>query len=201
MAPRALILSALLAGMPTAEPAWANPQPPVAPADSVVGMAHLVNQLRALEREYEVVSRDPERYYLVIDLPAGNVDLKSGARLLRRSRVRSVTVGRPQSDTSLHRYRQNVPPVTPEPGTRSLRLGGQRVPLDFWGRLTEGPRQRSRLCFDGGLILQPDGPACSDTGFCVVLNGSDIKSLGSGLSRGAPAILIPPTSPPSGEAE
>ena len=167
--------------------------------DSVGTKRALENRLRGLELEYGIASRHPEAYYLVVDLAEETVELKAGARLLRRAQVEAVTDGSGQTETRLLRYRQPAPPVTPDPGTHALRLGGRHVPLDFWGRLTDGPRQRSRLCFDGGLVIQPRDIACVPPSLCVGLNAADLKSLGSALSSGASAILIP--SPPTRRPE
>jgi hypothetical protein len=155
--------------------------------------AHLLNRLQALELEHRIVVRDPDAYYLVINVSAGVAELKSGARLLRSAPILALSGNGIQVlKTKQYRYARLIAPVTPEPGSEGARLGGQKLPMDFVSRLTEGPRHRSRLYFTDGLLLQPLDAVCPDSCVCVGLSGPDIKAFGSALRPGAHALLVPP---------
>ena len=147
---------------------------------------------QALELELQFAKKYPNAYYLVIDLPSRNVYLKAGAHVLRACAIREYrfTGASPQSSFQL-RMIARLDPVSVEPGNFGLRLRGRRLPLDFSGRLIEGPRARSRLYFSPHLRIQPPEfplPAMSGV---IVLDASHIKALGSALQPGSTAILVP----------
>jgi len=161
------------------------------------GRAGLLNQLEALRLEHHIVVSESEAYYLVINLETMQADLKSEARLLRSAPVLAFSGNvRQELGTQQYRFARLIAPVTPEPGAEGLRLGGRQLPMDFSGRLTEGPRRRSRLYFSDGLLLQPLDAVCPDGCLCVRLGDPDIKAFGSALQPGASAILIPRSDEP-----
>ena len=129
---------------------------------------------------------DPNRYYLVADLAEGRIDLKAGARLLNRWTI--LAVQPTQAGVSRLTFEQHIEPVTHEPGPTRGRLGGRVLPLDFRGRLIEGPRRPLGYIFpnvpDSGQLPVPIG--CG--------RGSPVRwgyqSLASALTPGTPAILI-----------
>jgi hypothetical protein len=196
---RALSASLLLVALGLGLTSATFPRTPARETPDLPDRATRLNRLAALEIELDLVTRSPEAYYLVIDLAQARVDLKSGARLLRSAPVLGVSQ-QPGAPAGTRRctYVGLVPPVTPDPGAQGLRLGGRRLPLDFSGRLTEGPRHRSRLWFCGGLVLQSVDTVCPDSAACVGLDGPDIKALGSALQPGAAAILVPSAVRPTG---
>ncbi len=154
----------------------------------------LLNRKHALELELCFARKNPNAYYLIIDLPIRKVYLKAGAHILRSCAVQKTrltgALGRSPSKLQLI---ARLAPVSTEPGNAGLRLRGRRLPLDFSGRLIEGPRGRSRLYFSPALLIQPHGfPVPARTG-AIVLDSSDIKALDSALHPGSTAILIPTT--------
>ena len=157
-------------------------------------LAALRNKKRALNLELRQIEADSNAFYLIIDLSSGIVRLKSGGRLLRTSSVKDSRV---QSllDTQLCRMVSRIDPVTPEPGNDRLRLRGRWLPLDFAGRLIEGPRERSILYFAPAVILQPVGFPAPAHFSSIELDGGDLKALGSAIGPGDVAILIPPADP------
>ena len=186
-----ILLLSLLVGRPAGE----KLEQPSEPADLSVRRTSLKRQKAALELELHLVQTDPVAYYLVVDLPAREVHLKSGAHLLRTCPVEDYRLA-PGAKTGLLRMVNRIDPFTPEPGSDGLRLRGRALPLDFVGRLIEGPRRISRLYFSPSMLLQPaDLPAPRNVGY-LKLDGGDIKALGSALPPGSAAILIPPTQTP-----
>ncbi len=185
------MLLSLLVGQPAGE----GPEQPSEPAELSVRRTSLRRQKAALELELHLVQTDPEAYYLVLDLPAREVHLKSGAHLLRTCPVEDYGLA-PTTKIGLLRMVNRIDPLTPEPGNKGLRLRGRALPLDFVGRLIEGPRKISRLYFSPPMLLQPaDLSAPSDVHY-LKLDGGDIKALGSALSPGSAAILVPPIETP-----
>ncbi len=161
-------------------------------ADSSALKRALWHKKTALEAEYRLIQADPEAYYLVIDLPAGKVDLKAGARLLRTCPIQGYGLApRAYRETLLLKMVNRIDPFTPEPGNHGLRLRGRRLPQDFIGRLIEGPRETSRLYFSPSLLIQPVGLPADISH--LNLNGNDVKALGTALRAGSAAILIPPS--------
>ncbi len=152
----------------------------------------LRHRKQALELELEFARKNPSAYYLVIDLPSRKVYLKAGAHILRACAIKEyrLTGALPRSSSRL-RMIARLDPVSVEPGNSGLRLRGRRLPLDFSGRLIEGPRARSRLYFSPSLLIQPaEFPHPAKSGV-IVLDSSHIKALGSALQPGGTAILVP----------
>ena len=145
----------------------------------------ILAQALALEVD---LAQDPDRYYLIVDLSEHFIDLKAGARRLKRWKLLdSLYDGAP---VTLMTFKQHLAPSTPEPGPSRGRIGGRSLPLDFKGRLTEGPRSTSRLYFQPPFLIQGGLPSRPQLNHAV-LSGQDIRSLTSALEPGTPAILIP----------
>lgn len=153
----------------------------------------------ALEMELTLVRTTPDVYYLVIDMPAREVYLKCRARLLRTCPIEGHALPfEAHREPCLLRMADRIDPFTPEPGNEGLRLRGRNLPLDFLGRLVEGPRRASRLYFRPSLLIHPSHLPLPGSLNHIVLGGSDVKALGSALDRGSPAIWIPPARTQSG---
>ncbi len=168
--------------------------PPAACAQSVPDSLEqaLSNRKQALELEVRFAKKNPDAYYLVIDLPSRKVYLKAGAYILRSCAIQKyLLTGALSRSSSQLQMIARLDPVSAEPGNSGLRLRGRRLPLDFSGRLIEGPRGRSRLYFSPALFIQPhEFPVPART--CgIVLDSSDVKALDSALYPGSTAILIP----------
>lgn len=160
-------------------------QPPVFGRDEIA----LQNQRDALILELDRAKTG--EFYLLIDLAAKRVHLKANGNILRTCPILAPS---PTSAArvQIYRFARRVDPVSVEPGNANLRLRGRRLPLDFFGRLIEGPRRRSRLYFAPALVLQSsDMP--TDTTPYLALSPADVKALGSALCPGNAAILIPPS--------
>jgi len=180
------VLGALSAG-----PAHSLPPVPTEASDSL--RASLQNRVTALRTELSETVANPRGYYLVIDIPASVVQLKSGARTLRSCPIVAHSFGPgARRTTRTHTVTGVVPPVTAEPGNAGQRLRGRRLPLDFMDRLVGGPRRASRLYLSPRLLLQPDWLPTPNGLSTVSLRGPDLKALGSALARGATAIVVPP---------
>jgi hypothetical protein len=152
----------------------------------------LLNRKQALELEICFAGKNPDAYYLVIDLPSRKVFLKTGAHILRSCAVRKYRLTRALSRSSSQlQMIARLDPVSAEPGNTGVRLRDRRLPLDFSGRLIEGPRGRSRLYFSPALLIQPRGFSVPARTGGIVLDSSDIKALDSALYPGSTAILIP----------
>lgn len=153
----------------------------------------------ALQMELDLVRATPDAYYLVVDVPAREVHLKCRARLLRTCRIVGHTLPIESHGVSrLLRLSERIDPFTPEPGNEGLRLRGRSLPLDFLGRLVEGPRRASQLYFRPSLLIHPSHLPLPGSINHIVLDGSDVKALGSALDRGSPAVWIPPSGRRSG---
>lgn len=149
----------------------------------------LQNTKRALQLEIQYVREFPATYYLVIDLPAKKIYLKSNANLLRVCPILKTTGVLPDNIHQLT-FQQRIDPFTPEPGNANLRLRNRLMPLDFYGRLVEGARLRSYLYFTPSLFFQSS--AISPTTLPAIwLDAADIKALGAALKPGHIAIFIP----------
>ncbi|MDA0745753.1 MAG: hypothetical protein O2954_04495, partial [bacterium] len=122
----------------------------------------------------------------------------SGAFPLRTIPIHNNRLSFPvqAQETALLTFTAHIPPVTPEPGNHGQRLRGRRFPLDFTGRMIEGPRDQSRLYFYPSLLLQPEEIESPPGVQALMLSQSDIKALGSALQSGDKAILIPPSPAP-----
>ena len=92
--------------------------------------------------------------------------------------------------TQNHSFVNRIDPISVEPGNANLRLRGRLFPLDFSGRLIEGPRHYSRLYFAPNLVIRADGISTGTTPH-ITLSPLDIKALGSALRPGNIAIFIP----------
>ncbi|MDP6778865.1 MAG: hypothetical protein QGI83_19080 [Candidatus Latescibacteria bacterium] len=161
----------------------------------------LTQQKAALEMELALARAKLEVYYAVIDLPAREIHLKCRARLLRTCPIKGY--GHPSGadrEARLLQLTDLIDPFTPEPGNLGLRLRGRRLPLDFYGRLIEGPRRASRLYFSPTLLVQSSHLPAPVSMHHILLDGNDIKALGSALGPGSPAIWIPDSGGQSGSA-
>ncbi len=153
----------------------------------------LHNRKQALRLELRFVRENPDDYYLVIDLPSRNVYLKAGAHILRVCAIQHDRLpGTLSLSSSQLRMIDRLAPYSIEPGNSGLRLRGRRLPVDFSGRLIEGPRSRSRLYFSPSLLIQPHELPLPAGTFGIGLVSSDVKALDSALRPGCAAILIPP---------
>lgn len=147
----------------------------------------------ALELEIQQIQTDRDAYYLTIDLSGKAVHLKSSANLLRTCPVQNYRLlPRAQGGPMLLHIVSRVHPVTPIHGDRRLRLRGRRLPVDFVGRLIEGPSEASRLYLTPSLVIQPAGLSSPSGCSHIELKPDDIKALASALQPGNAAILIPP---------
>lgn len=150
----------------------------------------LTCQKSALELELNLVQTNPKSYYLVIDLVVKKIYLKSGARILRTCSIEDHKMLHFKK-TKLLQMIKRIDPITPEPANLGLRLRGRALPLNFIGRLIEGPRKLSRLYFSSSVVIQSiDLPILKDISY-LKIDGGDIKALGSALNPGSSAILIP----------
>ncbi|MDE2998888.1 MAG: hypothetical protein OXU79_07410 [Gemmatimonadota bacterium] len=152
----------------------------------------LLNRKQALHLELRFVSENPNANYLVIDLPSRNVYLKAGAHVLRVCAIQHYRLaGAFRLSPSQLRMIDRLYPHSVEPGNSGLRLRGRRLPIDFSGRLIEGPRGRSRLYFSPALLIQPHELPLPAGAIGIALVSSDIKALDSALGPGSAAILVP----------
>ena len=157
--------------------------------DTLAYKQALLARKTALELEISLVQKHPDAYYLVLDIPAGQIELKSGANLLHTCPISGGSI---QAPVQYYRFTNRIDPQTPEPGNGGLRHRGRRLPLDFVGRLVEGPRRASCLYFTPPLILKArDVPSPAHIPH-LELSGADVKALGAALQSGSRAILIPP---------
>lgn len=144
----------------------------------------------ALEAEIALVREAPDRYYLTIDTAAGVVTLKAGGRTLHVARILDAdTYALPAGVVSM-KHAGTIPPHAPY-ASRPGRLGDHRLPLDFVGRLIEGPRTHDRLYFSPPLVVgSPRVPRPVAGTPWIVLGGDDVKSLSSAVDPGTPVILL-----------
>ena len=160
-------------------------QPPVFGRDAIA----LQNQRDALILELD--QAQTAEFYLIIDLAAKRVHLKAKGNILRTCPILNLSPTSAEHPQT-YRFARRVDPISVEPGNANLRLRGRLLPLDFFGRLIEGPRRRSRLYFAPALVIQASGMS-TDTTPQIALSPEDIKALGSALRPGNAAILIPPS--------
>lgn len=152
----------------------------------------LKNRKRALELELQYIRDHPGGFYLLIDLSIGEIHLKADANLLRVCKIHTIAGVAPR-ETEYAQFLKRLDPLTSEPGNDRLRHRSRLLPLDFVGRLTEGPRRRSQLYFTPPLLLKPpDIPHTSAALLTLVLDASDIKTLGAAMQPLQAAIVIPP---------
>ncbi len=158
---------------------------PVFGQDKIV----LQNYREALVRELDQIKTAPGEFYLIIDIPSKQIHLKSQGNVLRTCSILNLSP-RKESHTQNYRFVTRIDPISVEPGNANLRLRGRLFPLDFSGRLIEGPRHRSRLYFAPNIVIRADGVSTSDIPH-ITLSPVDIKALGSALRPGNIAIFIP----------
>ena len=145
----------------------------------------------ALQQELKIVQQDPEQYYLIVDLFLNVIELKAGARILLSASVREATgISKKSIITSI--FEETISPhIRLRSFAGSRRLADRRLPLDFVGRLIEGPRKYDRLYFQPGLLIESGHTAAGQI-TRVQISGSDLKSLSSAVVIGMPAILMQP---------
>ena len=148
----------------------------------------LIAKRDALQFEYNLVQDSPATFYLVIDLAAEELYLKADANLLRTCKIIHATEKMPQQ-TQIVTLQMHIEPYTPIASPRRL------LPLDFSGRLTNGPKHRSRLYFTPPLLIQSNEISASNRTPTIQLGNQDIKALASALAIANQAILIPNTTP------
>ena len=145
---------------------------------------------QALEKELAVAREAPNRYYLIIDLFARTITLKAGGKALFSAAILDArTAGIDVAVTSLQ-YRQTLSPHSKLSSQEGGRLAGRRLPLDFVGRLIEGPRKNDRLYFEPAFVIgSMRTPRPNDIPYAVV-SGDDLKSLSSAIDTTTIAILL-----------
>jgi hypothetical protein len=145
----------------------------------------------ALQQELEIVQQDPEQYYLIVDLFSNVIELKAGARILLSASIREAAgISNKSVITSI--FEGTISPhIRLRSFAGSRRLADRRLPLDFVGRLIEGPRKSDRLYFQPGLLIE-SGHTVAARVTRVQISGSELKSLSSAMVRGTPAILMQP---------
>jgi len=144
----------------------------------------------ALKMEIELSKENPDRYYLVIDTKMGQVHLKAGGRPLLTSGIKAYFLEPELKGTRQVVYRSTVSPGSPVPASSGQRLAGRRLPLNFVGRLIEGPTTRDRILFSEDLVIAPDPSRIPPDFSYVVLPPKDIKSLSAALEDSTTAILV-----------
>ena len=149
----------------------------------------LQNYREALVRELDQVKTSPDDFYLIIDLPSKQIHLKSQGNMLRMCPILNMSPIE-ERHTQNYNFINRIDPISVEPGNANLRFRGRLFPLDFSGRLIEGPRHHSRLYFAPNLVIRADGISTGTTPH-ITLSPLDIKALGSALRPGNIAIFIP----------
>ena len=149
----------------------------------------LQNYREALIRELDLVETAPDDFYLIIDIPSKQIHLKTHGNILRTCPILHLS-SRAERHTQNYHFVSRIDPISKEPGNADLRLRGRLLPLDFFGRLMEGPRHHSRLYFTPDLVIRADGISTGATPH-ITLSPVDIKALGSALRSGNVAIFIP----------
>jgi hypothetical protein len=160
------------------------------PAENL-GAEQPERQILALQRELALAKASPSQYYLTINIPDKTVLLKAGGRELMSSSI-VQTNGIPDEAISFV-YRETCPPHSPLAGQRGTRLAGRRLPLNFVGRLIEGPTKYDRLVFEPELVIGSDRSPVPDGVPHILVSGDDIKSLSSAVDSATIAILIDST--------
>jgi hypothetical protein len=147
----------------------------------------LQNKKEALQLELNLVQQAPATYYLIIDFTAKEVHLKADANLLRTCTILG-SFGIKHTQTEELILNKLITPQTSEPSVISRR---RPLPLDFSGRLTTGPKHRSRLYFAPTFLVQSADLPTSNHIPGIRLSNPDIKALASALVPSSKAILIP----------
>jgi len=156
-------------------------------------ISDLNNRHSALKSELQLVREFPGAFYLIVDLSTNTLDLKAGANILRSCKISGYNLSSHSfSETRTLRFSNRIDPHSPEPGNTGLRHRARRMPIDFVGRLTEGPRLISKLYFTPSFLIQPQDLTAPENVSYVIIDGKDIKALGSALHPGDSAILVPP---------
>ena len=151
----------------------------------------LLSRKLALESELRYARAHPSEFYLIIDLQKLVVHFKSGGDLLKISPIPEYHLPPLQDPVDpVHTLSTKISPGTPEPGNDGLRLRGRKLPLDFMGRLVEGPRKATRLYFTPSLLLQSKMVPVDRKSRWIFLPGEDLKAMAAALSPGSVAILI-----------
>lgn len=148
----------------------------------------LQNKKQALQIEYNLVKQTPETYYILIDLKAQEAYLKADANLLRTCKIKGVFGTIPNITQKLTLQKHLFPHTSTISPKRLL-------PLDFVGRLTKGPKHRSRLYFMPSFILQSVDLPTPKNLSGILLENHDIKALASALVPQNNAILLPLSTP------
>ena len=150
----------------------------------------LRTQREALERELTVAKEAPDRYYLVIDFFAETITLKAGGKALFSAAIVEARADEMEAGVTSLQYLQTLSPHSKIPAQQGERLAGRRLPLDFVGRLIEGPRKSDRLYFVPAFVIESTrAPRPNDTP-CAVVSGEDLKSLSSAIDTTTIAILL-----------
>lgn len=144
-------------------------------------------QKEALQLEYNLVQNSPGTYYLIINFLTQEVYLKADANLLRTCKILNWSGKIPTRAQKLT-LQNHILPGTPEPKTI---LRKRALPLDFFERLTKGPKNRSRLYFLPSFMIQSSNELSSAQMPSIFLSLPDTKAIASALSHNATAIVIP----------
>lgn len=150
----------------------------------------LIFKRNALQLEYDLVQSSPATYYIVIDFPSQELYLKADANLLRTCKI-NQSAGQIPHKTQLFTLQMHIEPYTPIASAQRL------LPLDFSGRLTNGPKHRSQLYFTPPLLMQSAGLPKTTHIPTIQLSDQDIKALASALTTNNNAILIPNQTSPN----
>ena len=163
-------------------------------ASSWVSPTSLSTERDALEAELELASRDTLRYYLIVDTAQRRVDLKAGGNTLHSAGILSQSLSDSESVVT-HRLVQTIRPGSRLPEQGRNRLAGRRLPLDFVGRLIEGPRKVDRLYFHPSFMIGSDRTPRPRGVPYVLLSGQDLKSLSSAVDTTTTAVVITGATP------
>jgi hypothetical protein len=147
---------------------------------------------KALQRELDIVEQNPEQYYLIVNLFSKIIDLKAGARILFSAPIESVSTSGNQPVVAAVFERTISPHINIPSFAGSARLADRRLPLDFVGRLIEGPRKFDRLYFRPGLMIESGQTSTPIAVTRLQVSGDDLKSLSSAMAPATPAILMQP---------
>lgn len=149
----------------------------------------------ALQHELDIVATDREKYYLIVDLFSGVIHLKAGGRTLLTTPIEGASTSLDQPVARAD-FERSIPPHSALQAFKSSRrLADRRLPLDFVGRLIEGPRKSDRLYFPPSLLIESGLANALPEIMHVKVSGQDLKSISSAMKLGLPAILIQPVAP------
>ena len=162
-------------------------------ASSQSGVIPYSVERTALETELGIARPAPERYYLVVDLYAKAISLKAGGRELMTAAVTESHTEDVSAPVTTYYYSQRISPHVPIASQAGNRLAGRRLPLDFAGRLIEGPRRHDRLYFEPALVICSERAPHTGSVPYILISGVDLKSLSSAVDATTAAILINPS--------